>query len=181
MWNQIVLPLVLAAEGRDRKLRRVAAVCVQHAVQEWVGRWGGRVPESDTRMALDAVDGLRRQADRTELTESPESVAGWFDTSRLAAVLPDPDSEIHSLFGWGCAVDAVLSLAEMFRSDRRLVDVACDTLDLAYQAATREAVQRAMLARRRRAVSESEYAIIEAKVPECRSEAEFQAKVLRAL
>ena len=171
LWDREVGPLVRAAVGRDAALRRAAAACVSHAVRQVVGSRGDRLPAGDVPTVLGALDALVSHAERPG--ESPQP---WPDLGRLEAALPDPDSELHCVLGWGCAIEAVLDLARTLRH-KSVVDAACDTLDLAYQAATREAIQAVMT----HAVDETEYIAIEESVPECRAEIDFQGRALRSL
>jgi hypothetical protein len=172
LWDREVAPLIRAAAGQDTALRRVSAVCVEHAVRRVVSSCGERLPTGDAAAVLGALVALVRQ------TEDPiDPASPWPDMNRLEAALPDPDSELHWAFGWGCAIEAVLDLAHTLRDAKQVVDAACCTLDLAYQAATREAIQAVMT----RAVDEGEYTAIEESVPECRAEIDFQRTVLRSL
>src|SRR5262249_26088310 len=93
-------------------------------------------------------------------------------------LLPDEDSSLNYASGWGCAIQSTIDVANMISTDHQLVDLACDCLDLSYQAATREAIQDAIRAGGK-AIGENELTRLESALPICVSEIEYQIRLLQ--
>ncbi|HEV3438437.1 MAG TPA: hypothetical protein VG122_13830 [Gemmata sp.] len=128
-------------------------------------------------MVIETISYTNYVLDSSKLLSNIDPAVVLARVEPLEALLPDEDSPLNFSTGWGCAVQSAVDLVHMLARRGRAVDAACDTINLAYQAATRHVVQQAIRARGH-AVDEAELIEIESAIPECRSEIQFQSNTI---
>jgi hypothetical protein len=165
--------------GMRDQLYRAGFVCVNNAIEQLVEKCRTQLPMKGVAKLRRSLKAMRKQFEIFRESSDGEPRFTFPQAKQLETLLPDPDSLLHAVLGWGCAVDSVIDLARFLAKHMPTADAACDTFGLAYETCTRFAIQEALRVIRR-AVDERQLLKIEESLPECREAVRFQLAVLNA-